>query len=48
MASMKAGAELALPPPIARTIEPDRDLTQAFAEAQLRYRSAYHALKETL
>jgi xylulokinase len=48
MASMKAGAELALPPPIARAIEPDRDLTEAFAEAQLRYRAAYHALKEAV
>lgn len=48
MAASGSGAELATPPPIARSIEPDKSLTEAFADAQIRYRAAYKALKEAL
>ncbi|MFK7868420.1 MAG: xylulokinase [Roseobacter sp.] len=48
MAAVGAGAELATPPPIARTVTPDHTLTQTFAEAHQKYRAAYHALKEAL
>ena len=45
MAATDAGVELATPPDIARTIEPDTSLTSAFAEAHTRYRASYDALK---
>jgi xylulokinase len=41
MMSDGAGAGVAAPPPVARVIEPDRDLTAAYADAQARYRTAY-------
>jgi xylulokinase len=46
MAVTGAGAEIATPPPIARTISPSPGLTAAFADAQDRYRRSYHALKD--
>ncbi|MCF3932390.1 xylulokinase [Acuticoccus sp. M5D2P5] len=46
MAASGAGAEIATPPVIARTIEPDRTLTRAFDEAHARYRATYRALKD--
>jgi xylulokinase len=45
MAATGAGAELATPPQIARTIEPDTRHIGAFAEAHARYRASYSALK---
>ncbi|WP_108814792.1 xylulokinase [Loktanella sp. Alg231-35] len=45
MAATGAGAEVATPPDIARTIDPDTSLTSAFAEAHARYRASYDALK---
>ena len=45
MAASGAGIELATPPAIARTIDPDTKLTGAFAEAHDRYRASYDALK---
>lgn len=48
MAALGAGAELATPPPIARTVVPDHTLTQPFAEAHQKYRAAYRALREAL
>ncbi len=45
MAATGAGAELATTPRIDRVVEPDRALTQAFAEAHARYRASYTALK---
>ena len=46
MAATGAGAEIATAPQIARVIEPDHALTPAFAEAHLRYRAAYRAIKD--
>ena len=46
MASGAGGPELATPPEIARVVEPDANLSAAFAVAHQRYVSAYHALKE--
>jgi xylulokinase len=46
MAATGAGAELATAPRIARVIEPDHALTPAFAEAHVRYRAAYRAIKD--
>jgi xylulokinase len=46
MADTGAGAEIAEPPPIARTINPTPDLVGAFADAQDRYRRSYQALKD--
>ncbi|MEM6889586.1 MAG: xylulokinase [Pseudomonadota bacterium] len=46
MAATGGGAELATSPPIARSVSPDANLTDVFAAAQLRFRSAYKALKE--
>ena len=46
MAATGQGAEVATPPTIARTIQPDLALTPAFAEAHLRYRAAYRAIKD--
>lgn len=45
MAATGQGAELATAPRIERTVEPDRALTPAFAEAHARYRAAYAAVK---
>jgi xylulokinase len=45
MAANGAGAELATPPRIARTISPVKDLQGAFEDAHARYRATYAALK---
>ena len=45
MAATGAGVEIATPPKIARTIDPDTSLTSAFQEAHARYRASYDALK---
>ena len=45
MAATGAGLEIATPPQIARTIDPDQDLFAAFADAHTRYRASYAALK---
>lgn len=45
MAATGAGVEIATPPQIARTIEPDTRHIGAFAEAHARYRASYSALK---
>jgi xylulokinase len=45
MAATGAGAEVATPPRIERTVEPDAALAPAFAEAHARFRDAYAALK---
>ena len=45
MAATGAGVEIATAPDIARTIDPDPTLTDAFAEAHARYRASYGALK---
>ena len=45
---MAATGDLAAPPPpIARTVEPDRDLADAFDAAHARYKATYEALKDT-
>jgi xylulokinase len=46
MAATGAGAEIATPPPTARSIAPDRGLTAAFADQHQRYRAAYDLLKD--
>ncbi|MBM1220826.1 xylulokinase [Ponticoccus sp. SC2-23] len=45
MAATGAGAEIATPPRIEEVIEPDRTLTDAFAEAHSRYRASFAALR---
>ena len=45
MAATGAGTEVATTPAIARTIDPDPALTDAFADAHARYRAAYAALR---
>ncbi|PJI91406.1 xylulokinase [Yoonia maricola] len=45
MAATGAGVEIATPPQIARTIDPDTSLTSAFSEAHARYRASYAALQ---
>ena len=45
MAATGAGAEIATPPHVARTVEPVTSLASAFDEAHARYRIAYGALK---
>ncbi len=45
MAATGAGVEIATPPPIERSIDPDVALAPAFAEAHARYRESYTALK---
>lgn len=45
MAATGAGAEIATPPAIARTVEPDAALADAFDAAHARFRTAYGALK---
>ena len=44
MAATGAGAEIATMPPIARRVEPDRALTDAFSAGHARYRAAQSAL----
>ncbi len=46
MAATGAGAEIATPPAIARTIDPVAGLTDAFATAHARYRASYSAIKD--
>lgn len=46
MAAGQGGAELAAPPEIARSIDPEPALADAFAEAHQRYRQSYHALRD--
>ncbi|XDA96841.1 xylulokinase [Sulfitobacter sp. LCG007] len=46
MAATGGGVDLATRPPIARTVEPRRDLRDAFLSGHARYRAAYKALKE--
>jgi xylulokinase len=45
MAAGGAGAEIATPPAVAHTVEPDASLMDAFEAAHRRFRSAYGALK---
>lgn len=45
MAATGSGAEIATPPEIAATVDPDPHLTTAFTEAHARYRAAYDAVK---
>ncbi len=45
MAAEGAGAEIATPPVIARSIEPDPALADAFAAGHARYRAAYSAIR---
>ncbi len=46
MAATGADVGIATQPPIARTVEPDVTLTDAFAESHSRYRAAYTLLKD--
>ena len=46
MMATGAGPEIATPPPVARSVEPDASLTGAFTEAHGRYRTAYRVLKD--
>ncbi len=46
MAATGAGAEIATPPAIARTVEPDRDLMAAFDDAHARHTAAYPLLRD--
>ncbi|MGR3361870.1 MAG: xylulokinase [Paracoccus sp. (in: a-proteobacteria)] len=46
MAATGAGAEIATPPDIARTIEPQDNLSEAFSQAHARYQTAYTILKD--
>ncbi|MCX8225200.1 MAG: xylulokinase [Sulfitobacter sp.] len=45
MAATGAGAEIAVPPPVSRVIEPDTQQTAAFADAHARYSETYRAIK---
>ncbi|KAA9009365.1 xylulokinase [Histidinibacterium aquaticum] len=45
MAAEGAGVEIATPPEIARTVDPDPALVEDFAEAHSRYQEAYRAVK---
>ncbi|WP_068111873.1 xylulokinase [Tropicimonas marinistellae] len=45
MAATGSGAEIAGIPEISKVVEPVKDLTAAFAEAQQRYRQTYQALR---
>ncbi len=45
MAATGAGAEIATPPPIARTVAPDAALTEAFDAAHARYAAAREAVR---
>lgn len=46
MAVTGAGAEVATPPPVARSFDPDRGLTAAFDAGHARFRAAQAALKD--
>jgi xylulokinase len=46
MAATGVGTEIAKPPPIARTIDPETRLAAAFADAHQRYQDAYKTLKD--
>ncbi|SFJ41124.1 xylulokinase [Jannaschia pohangensis] len=46
MAATGAGAEIATPPAIAETVDPDPKVAEAFAEGHARYRHAYSILKD--
>lgn len=46
MASTGAGIEIATMPPIAKTIQPEATLQNAFADTHARYRAAYTTLKD--
>lgn len=46
MAATGAGREIATPPDVDHIVQPDRALTQAFADAHTRYRATYTALKD--
>ncbi|WP_179378171.1 xylulokinase [Jannaschia marina] len=46
MAATGEGAEIATPPAVARSIDPDPALADAFAEGHSRYRRAYQLLKD--
>jgi len=46
MAATGAGAEIATPPDIAETIDPDPNLADAFTDSHARYRRAYSILKD--
>ncbi|MGR3756661.1 MAG: xylulokinase [Tranquillimonas sp.] len=46
MAATGAGAEAAAPPPVARSVAPDRGLAAAFEDAHARYRAAYPAVRK--
>ena len=46
MAATGAGIEIATQPEIARSVDPEASIAAAFAEAHVRYRAAYGALKE--
>lgn len=46
MAAEGASPAIAEPPPVARVVEPDATLTQAYTDAHARYRATYAALKE--
>jgi xylulokinase len=45
MAATGAGAEIATPPAIQRTIDPDPGLIAAFDDGHARYRAAQSAIK---
>ncbi|MBQ0805399.1 MAG: xylulokinase [Sulfitobacter sp.] len=45
MAATGEGAEIAVPPPVSRVIEPDQKLVPAFADAHERYSETYRAIK---
>ena len=46
MAATGEGAEIATPPALARNVEPQSDLTDAFAAAHDRYKQAYTTIKD--
>lgn len=46
MAAEGLGAEIATPPPTAKTIDPDLTLTDAFTEAHSRFRAAQTAIRD--
>ncbi len=46
MAATGAGAEIATPPAIARSVDPDLALIEAYAEKHRQYVRAYGVLKE--
>ena len=46
MAATGVGSEIALPPPVARSIDPDPALADAMADGHARYQQAYRLLKD--